>query len=46
MIAGRLPMPLSDAMVQTTGGLVIVAGGESPSGVQRSIFRLVPRIAR
>ncbi|HEY4826351.1 MAG TPA: hypothetical protein VIH85_06270 [Solirubrobacteraceae bacterium] len=45
-IAGRLPTPLSDAMVATTADDVIVAGGESPSGAQRSVFSLLPRIAR
>jgi hypothetical protein len=45
-IAGRLPTPLSDATVATTADDVIVAGGKSPSGAERSVFRLLPRIAR
>jgi len=46
VIAGRLSTPLPDAMAGTSGGGVVVAGGESPSGVQQSILRLLPRTAR
>ena len=39
--AGRLPTALSDAAVAATGGLVIVAGGQSPAGTQGSILELL-----
>jgi hypothetical protein len=44
-IAGRLPVPLSDAAVASSGGHIIVAGGESPAGTGRAIIALVPKLS-
>jgi N-acetylneuraminic acid mutarotase len=44
-VAGRLPAPLSDAAVAVNGDRVIVAGGEAPTGVQRNVIALIPKVA-
>lgn len=41
--AGRLPGPLSDAAVVSTGGAILLAGGRSGSATQAAIGELVAR---
>jgi hypothetical protein len=39
---GQLPRPLSDAAVALSGDRIMVAGGDSGTGPQSSIFALTP----
>jgi hypothetical protein len=40
--AGRLPRPVSDAALVTLGRRIVIAGGQTPSGVTAAVGELVP----